>query len=384
MPPERPTKRVRPRRPGDRPGERAGGHQGGKHAGKPGAAAANKQGGKPHGKRPRPGGHAAGKPRDKDERGGRAAGKPYAQPESKPSGAPRGKPHVKLGRRLVARPGGKPPPPKPAEGPDEPLRIAKAMARAGLCSRREAERWIEQGRVNVNGRLLTTPAFEVSGKDKVLIDGKPLPSAEPPQLWRYYKPRGLVTTHADPQGRPTVFESLPEGMPRVVSVGRLDFNSEGLLLLTNDGALSRHLELPATGWLRRYRVRAHGRVSQADLDKLKDGIEIEGVRYGPIEATLDSVQSGNAWLTMGLREGKNREVRRILAHLGVDVNRLIRISYGPFQLLDLKPGAAEPVKRHVLADQMGARIAAELNLNEVADEKRELRKVRNARRDDKA
>jgi 23S rRNA pseudouridine2605 synthase len=266
------------------------------------------------------------------------------------------------------------------------LRIAKAMARAGLCSRREAERWIEEGRVNVNGKLLTTPAFEVSGKDKVLVDGKPLPTAEPPQLWRYYKPRGLVTTHADPQGRPTVFENLPEGLPRVISVGRLDFNSEGLLLLTNHGALARHMELPATGWLRRYKVRAHGRVQQADLDKLKDGIEIEGVRYGPIEASVESVQGANTWITVGLREGKNREVRRILSHLGVEVNRLIRTSYGPFQLLELKPGEAEPVRRHVLADQMGARLAAELNLNEVADEKRALRKVRNARprRDDNA
>ena len=276
--------------------------------------------------------------------------------------------------------GGKPQLAKPAAGPDEPLRIAKAMARAGLCSRREAERWIEQGRVNVNGRLLTTPAFEVSGKDKVLVDGKPLPTAEPPQMWRYYKPRGLVTTHADPQGRPTVFDNLPEGLPRVISVGRLDFNSEGLLLLTNDGVLARHLELPATGWLRRYRVRAHGRVSQADLDKLKDGIEIEGVRYGPIEASLDSVQGANAWITMGLREGKNREVRRILSQLGVDVNRLIRISYGPFQLLDLKPGEAEPVKRHVLSDQLGARLAAELNLNEPVEEERARRKARNAKR----
>jgi 23S rRNA pseudouridine2605 synthase len=253
-------------------------------------------------------------------------------------------------------------------GANEPLRIAKAMARAGLCSRREAERWISQGRVNVNGRLLTTPAFEVSARDKVIVDGKPLPTAEPPRLWRYYKPRGLVTTHADPQGRPTVFESLPEDLPRVISVGRLDFNSEGLLLLTNDGALARHMELPATGWLRRYRVRVHGRVPQEQLDTLKDGIEIEGVRYGPIEATVDGVQGANAWLTVALREGKNREVRRILAHLGVEVNRLIRTSYGPFQLLDLKPGETELVKRRVIADQLGARLALELNLDTASDE----------------
>jgi 23S rRNA pseudouridine2605 synthase len=310
------------------------------------------------------------KPSHKPQRAHAASGKSDHKPARNPVHKPSGKP-AKPGRR---------PEVKPAAGPDEPLRIAKAMARAGLCSRREAERWIEQGRVNVNGRLLTTPAFEVSAKDKVLVDGKPLPAAEPPQMWRYYKPRGLVTTHADPQGRPTVFESLPEGLPRVISVGRLDFNSEGLLLLTNDGALARHLELPATGWLRRYRVRAHGRVAQADLDKLKDGIEIEGVCYGPIEASLDSVQGANAWITMALREGKNREVRRILAHLGVDVNRLIRISYGPFQLLDLKPGEAEPVKRHVLSDQLGARLAGELNLNEPVEEERARRKARNAKR----
>jgi 23S rRNA pseudouridine2605 synthase len=262
------------------------------------------------------------------------------------------------------------------QAPGEPMRIAKALARAGLCSRREAERWIDQGRVSVNGKILKTPAFEVTPKDKVLVDGKPLPVAEPVQLWRYYKPKGLVTTHKDPQGRPTVFASLPPELPRVVSIGRLDFNSEGLLLLTNDGALARHLELPATGWLRRYRVRAHGRVSQAQLDALKDGIEIEGVRYGPIEATLDSVQGANAWLTIGLREGKNREVRRILAHLGVEVNRLIRISYGPFQLLDLKPGAAEAVKRRVLAGQLGTRLAADLGLDGPAEAERARRKAR--------
>ena len=260
------------------------------------------------------------------------------------------------------------------------MRIAKALARAGLCSRRDAERWIEQGRVSVNGTVLASPALDVSPSDRILVDGNPLPAPEPPRLWRYHKPRGLVTTHADPQGRPTVFENLPEGLPRVISVGRLDFNSEGLLLLTNHGALARHMELPATGWLRRYKVRAHGRVSQADLDKLKDGIEIEGVRYGPIEASVESVQGANTWITVGLREGKNREVRRILSHLGVEVNRLIRTSYGPFQLLDLKPGAAEPVRRHVLADQMGARLAAELNLNEVADGMRAERKARNAKR----
>jgi 23S rRNA pseudouridine2605 synthase len=244
------------------------------------------------------------------------------------------------------------------------MRIARAMARAGLCSRREAERWIAEGRVSVNGEVLKTPAFEVGPRAHVLVDGKQLPVHEPVQLWRYHKPRGLVTTHRDPQGRPTVFDNLPAGLPRVVSVGRLDFNTEGLLLLTNDGALARHLELPATGWLRRYRVRARGRVSQEELDRLKDGIEIAGLRYGPIEATLDSVQGANVWLTVGLREGKNREVRRVLETMGLEVGRLIRISFGPFQLLDLEAGAAEPVPRRVLADQLGAKRAAELGLVE--------------------
>jgi 23S rRNA pseudouridine2605 synthase len=256
------------------------------------------------------------------------------------------------------------------------MRIAKAMARAGLCSRREAERWIGQGRVAVNGKILSTPAFEVGVEDKVTVDGKPLPVAETARLWRYYKPRGLVTTHSDPQRRPTVFSALPPDLPRVISVGRLDFNSEGLLLLTNSGALARHLELPSTGWLRRYRVRAHGRVTQEQLDALRDGVAIEGVRSGPIEATLDSVQGANAWLTVNLREGKNREVRRVLKSLGLDVNRLIRISYGPFQLLDLKPGAVEPVKRRVLAEQLGVKMAAELALDAPVEAERTRRRER--------
>jgi 23S rRNA pseudouridine2605 synthase len=257
--------------------------------------------------------------------------------------------------------------PAAADAPGGPMRIAKAMARAGLCSRRDAERWIEAGRVSVNGEVLKSPARDVSTSDRILVDGKPLPAAEPVRLWRYHKPRGLVTTHRDPQGRPTVFEKLPPEMPRVVSIGRLDFNTEGLLLLTNDGALARHLELPSTGWLRRYRVRAHGRVAQDSLDKLKDGIEIEGVRYGPIEATLDKEQGANVWLSIGLREGKNREVRKILSTLALDVNRLIRISFGPFQLLELQPGAVEAVRRRVLADQLGPKLARELGLAEEAE-----------------
>jgi 23S rRNA pseudouridine2605 synthase len=250
-----------------------------------------------------------------------------------------------------------------------PMRIAKALARAGLCSRREAERWIEGGRVSVNGEVLKSPARDVAPSDRILVDGNPLPAPEPPRLWRYHKPKGRVTTHSDPQGRPTVFEALPEEMPRVISIGRLDFNTEGLLLLTNDGALARHLELPATGWLRRYRVRAHGAVTQEALDKLKGGVEIGGVRYGPIEATLEKVQGTNVWLMLGLREGKNREVRTILDGLGLTVNRLIRVSFGPFQLLDLAPGAVEPVKRRVLADQLPAPIVRELGLTGDDEEK---------------
>ena len=248
------------------------------------------------------------------------------------------------------------------------MRIAKAMARAGLCSRREAERWIEAGRVVVNSKTLSSPALDVGPRDRIIVDGQPLPIAEPVRLWRYHKPRGLVTSHNDPEGRPTVFSSLPATLPRVISVGRLDYASEGLLLLTNDGELARHLELPATGWMRKYRVRAFGRVTQPDLDKLKDGIEIEGVQYGPVEASLDKEQGSNVWLTIGLREGKNREVRRILATLGLDVNRLIRISFGPFQLLDLEPGGVEIVRRRVLADQLGPELATKFALKDDVEE----------------
>lgn len=232
-------------------------------------------------------------------------------------------------------------------------RIAKVLARAGVCSRREAERWITQGRIAVNGRVLATPAVVVGAGDVVTVDGKPLPEKEPTRLWRYHKPPGLVTSHADPQGRPTVFQALDRSLPRVVSVGRLDLNSEGLLLLTNDGALARRLELPATGWIRRYRVRVYGRVDPAALSALAAGVGVGGVHYGPIEATLDKVQGHNAWLTMALKEGRNREVRRVLEHLGLTVNRLIRIAYGPFQLGNLLRGAVSEVSRKVLADQLG-------------------------------
>jgi 23S rRNA pseudouridine2605 synthase len=232
-------------------------------------------------------------------------------------------------------------------------RIAKRLARAGLCSRRDAERWIAQGRVAVGGKVLESPALTVTPGDDIRVDGKPLPSAEPARLWRYHKPPGLVTSHRDPQGRPTVFERLPGELPRVVSVGRLDLNSEGLLLVTNDGGLARALELPSRGWLRRYRLRVHGAVDPARLATLEQGVTIGGVTYGPIRATLDRQQASNAWLTVSLREGKNREIRRVMEHLGLDVTRLIRIAYGPFQLGELPRGAVEEVPRRVLREQLG-------------------------------
>jgi len=238
-------------------------------------------------------------------------------------------------------------------------RIAKIIARAGLCSRREAEAWIAAGRVSLNGRRLTSPAVVVGPRDEVLVDGQPLPERDRTRLWLYHKPKGLVTTTKDPEGRPTVWDRLPQDLPRVLSVGRLDINTEGLLLLTNDGGLARVLELPATGWLRRYRVRAHGTVTPADLAALADGITIDGVHYGPVEASVDRTQGTNVWLTLGLREGKNREVKNILAHLGLSVNRLIRISYGPFQLGDIPEGTAREVPPRTLREQLGPRLIAE-------------------------
>ncbi len=231
-------------------------------------------------------------------------------------------------------------------------RIAKVMARAGLCSRREAEAWIEEGRVKINGQVLKTPAFCVTSDMRVVVDGKPLPKLEAPRLWLYYKPRGLVTTHKDEKGRATIFESLPQDLPRVISIGRLDLNSEGLLLLTNDGELARHLELPSTGWVRRYRVRVHGKVDILKLTQLKQGITVEGIHYGPIEATLDRQQGDNGWLTVSLQEGKNREIRRIFEFLGWPVNRLIRLSFGPFQLGTLQPGEVKVVPQKVLKEQL--------------------------------
>jgi len=243
-------------------------------------------------------------------------------------------------------------------------RIAKVIARAGICSRRDAERLIADGRVTLNGKRLDSPAVNVTPRDKIVVDGAALPSAEAPRLWRYCKPKGRVTTHRDPQGRPTVFEALPDNLPRVISVGRLDFSTEGLLLLTNDGGLARHLESPATGWLRRYRVRANGKITQPELDALGKGVEIDGVRYAAIEAKLDRVQGANCWITLGIREGKNREVRRIMEHLQLAVNRLIRVSFGPFALGELEPGQIEEVKRRVLAEQLGPDMARTLGLSE--------------------
>jgi 23S rRNA pseudouridine2605 synthase len=232
-------------------------------------------------------------------------------------------------------------------------RIAKAIARAGVCSRRDAEKLIAEGRVAVNGEKIATPALRVGEDTLITIDGIPLPSAEPTRLWRYHKPTGLVTSHRDPKGRPTVFANLPKGLPRVVSVGRLDINSEGLLLLTNDGELARSLELPAQGWVRRYRARLFGKVSQADLDKLANGVTVDGVRYGPVTAELERAKGPHAWAMLSLKEGKNREVKRLMEHLGLKVARLIRVSFGPFHLGHLAEGMAEEIPGKVWREQLG-------------------------------
>jgi 23S rRNA pseudouridine2605 synthase len=250
----------------------------------------------------------------------------------------------------------KPPAPKStSRDTDTPEgeRIAKVLSRAGIASRREAERLIELGEVKVNGKVITSPALNVTEKDKITVRGEPVGQPEPPRLWLYYKPEGLVTSASDEKGRDTVFDHLPEDMPRVMSIGRLDLNSEGLLLLTNDGELKRKLELPSTGWLRKYRVRVKGNPTEPEIEPLRKGITIDGERFQGMEVKIDRHQGANAWLTVGLREGKNREIRRAMNHIGLTVNRLIRISYGPFRLNELQPGEVEELKPRVLREQLG-------------------------------
>jgi 23S rRNA pseudouridine2605 synthase len=285
------------------------------------------------------------------------------------------KPDVARAPRKAAPAGAKPHATKPRAKPVqvessekafEGERVAKAMARAGACSRRDAEQWVAEGRVAVNGRVLASPAFNVREGDAITVDGAPLAERERTRLFLFHKPAGLVTSARDPEERETVFAHIERhhpDLPRVVSVGRLDINTEGLLLLTNDGGLARVLELPATGWTRRYRVRAHGEVDQAMLDTLASGVTVDGVNYAPIEARLDRVQGANAWISMTLTEGKNREIKRVLEHLRLDVTRLIRISFGPFQLGDIAEGAVEEVKLKVLRDQLGKGLAELANVD---------------------
>lgn len=246
--------------------------------------------------------------------------------------------------------------PEPAAGASGD-RIAKVIARAGLCSRRDAERLIGEGRVALDGRVLRSPAVNVHAAQRVTVDGKPLPAAEAARLFRFHKPKGVVTAARDPEGRPTIYDVLPDGLPRLMPIGRLDLGSEGLLLLTNDGGLKRRLELPATGWLRRYRARAFGAADERQLKGLADGVTIDGIAYGPVQARVDRVQGDNTWLTVGLREGKNREIRIVLQHIGLDVNRLIRIAYGPFQLGQLARRAVDEVQPKVIKDQLGSLLA---------------------------
>ncbi|MCJ7996958.1 pseudouridine synthase [Rhizobium cremeum] len=286
---------------------------------------------------------------------------------------PAGKPSDRSGKPLTRKSAGadRKPEQKAAKGAAQPSadeamkpeRISKLLARAGVASRRDVERMIMEGRVSLNGKVLDTPVVNATLSDRIEVDGEAIRGIERTRLWLYHKPAGLVTTNSDPEGRPTVFDNLPEDLPRVMSIGRLDINTEGLLLLTNDGGLARVLELPTTGWLRRYRVRAHGEIDQAALDKLKEGIAVDGVLYGSIDATLDRTQGHNQWITMGLREGKNREIKNVLGALGLDVNRLIRISYGPFQLGDLPEGKVVEVRGRMLRDQLGPRLIEDAKAN---------------------
>ena len=320
---------------------------------------------------------------DRPDRPPRGEAKPGDRPFRK--GPPRGerpdrdRPAGEQGERRFDRPkrdfagtanreGGFKPRPRPAQAAAETgERIAKRLARAGIASRRDAEELIAAGRIKVNGRVLTSPAFNVSAADVIHLDDTEIPAIERTRLFLFHKPAGVVTTNRDPEGRRTVFDVLPEGLPRLMTVGRLDINTEGLLLLTNDGGLARVLELPATGWLRRYRVRVHGNVEEKALADLKDGIAVGGVFYGAVEATLERTQGTNAWLTIGLREGKNREVKNILGALGLEVARLIRVSYGPFQLGELPEGHVLEIKGRMLRDQLGERLVEESGANFDAD-----------------
>ena len=304
------------------------------------------------------------KPRSRQDDGARGprnfADKGPRKPFDK-DGKPGGKPRD----RAEGRSGGKPAP--EARAPERTERIAKVMARAGIASRREVERLIGLGKVAVNGRILDTPAVLVKRDDKITVDGKPIGAAQATRVWRYHKPAGLITSHNDPAGRPNVFDALPSGLPRVISVGRLDLATEGLLLLTNDGELSRALELPDTALVRQYRARARGRITQEQLDKLKDGVVVDGIRYGPVEATIDKAKekadgeksSANLWLSVQITEGKNREVRKVLESVGLTVNRLIRLAYGPFQLGTLPVGAVEEVGPRVIREMLAEHIRPE-------------------------
>lgn len=268
----------------------------------------------------------------------------------------------------------------PADAP-KGERIAKVIARAGLASRREAERLIAAGRVTVNGKVIDRAALNVTADDRITVDGRALDAPAPPRMWLYHKPVGLVSTARDEKGRKTIYDDLPDDMPRVMSVGRLDISSEGLLLLTNDGALKRRLELPATGWMRRYRVRLRGRPEDASFAPLREGLVLDGERFQPMTVTLDRQQGANAWVTVAIREGKNREIRRAMTALGLSVNRLIRVSYGPFQLGQLKPGAVEEIRPKVLRDQLGLEQAES---DDTPSGKPVVRRQRRPRRDQSA